>query len=106
MARDEHQTEKVVADVVVESGFEVWHRPLLLRLELERNLFVFAIEERASAQVVYGAMLGSRHEPGAGIIRDTRSGPLLESRNQRILRQILGESDVVHHPREPGDQLG
>jgi hypothetical protein len=31
---------------------------------------------------------------------------LLERRDQRILGELLGNADVAHHAREPGDQLG
>jgi hypothetical protein len=46
------------------------------------------------------------HEPGARLLRDARTRPLLERGNQRVLRQLLGEADVADDPRETGDQPG
>ena len=46
------------------------------------------------------------HQPRAGIVGHARLRPLLERGDQRVLRQLLGEADVAHHAREPGDQLG
>jgi hypothetical protein len=31
---------------------------------------------------------------------------LLERRDEGVLRQLLGEPDVAHDPRQPGDELG
>jgi hypothetical protein len=30
---------------------------------------------------------------------------LLQRRNQRLLRQVLGHTHIAHHAREPGNQL-
>ena len=77
-----------------------------LQLELARELLVLALERRAAAQQVDRAVLRRGHEPGARVVRDARLGPLLERGDERVLRQLLGEADVAHDPREAGDQPG
>ena len=57
------------------------------------------------AQPVDRAMLRGRHQPGAGLVGNARRRPLLERRDERVLRQLLGEADVAHHAREAGDEL-
>src|SRR5207244_13010725 len=52
------------------------------------------------------AMLRGGHEPGARIVRDARLGPPLERREQRLLREILREPDIPHHPCEARDEPG
>ena len=59
-----------------------------------------------AAQPVDGAVLGGGHQPGAGLVGDARSRPLLERGDERVLRQLLGHADVAHHAREAGDELG
>ena len=51
-------------------------------------------------------MLRGGHEPGARIVRDARLGPALERGDERVVRQVLGETDVAGDAREPGDELG
>ena len=50
------------------------------------------------------AMLRGGHEPGARVVRDARLRPLLERGDERVLRELLGEADVAHDPRETGDE--
>src|SRR5207248_355720 len=38
--------------------------------------------------------------------RDARLRPLLQRRDQRVLRELLGEPDVAHHPGQTGDHPG
>src|SRR5260370_6024076 len=51
-------------------------------------------------------MLRGGHEPGARVVRDARLRPLLECRDQRVLRQVLGQAHVSHDPCQAGDQAG
>ena len=104
MAGDEDQAQQVVADVVVERGVEVGRRRSLLRLELVAELLVLALEQLVAAQLVDGAVLRGRHQPGARVVRDARLRPLLERGDERVLRQLLGEADVAHDARQPGDE--
>jgi hypothetical protein len=41
-------------------------------------------------------MLGRGHQPGARVVRDARLRPLLQRRDERLLREVLGEGDVTH----------
>ena len=106
MAGREHQAQEVVADVVVERGVEIGRGRLLLRLELAAELLVLALEQLVPAQQVDRAMLRGGHEPGARVVRDARLRPLLERGDERVLRQLLGQPDVAHDPREAGDEPG
>ena len=49
-------------------------------------------------------VLGGGHQPGTRVARHARLGPLLERGDERILREILGQADVAHDPRQPGDE--
>src|SRR5882724_13113596 len=51
-------------------------------------------------------MLRGGHEPGARVVRDTCLRPPLERGHQGLLRELLGETDVAHHPRQTGDETG
>src|ERR1700682_2369293 len=106
MACDEDEAEKVVADMVVERCVEIRDCPVLLGFELESDLLMFAIQTRAPSQMIDRAMLRGCHEPGGGIIRNTRLRPLLEGRDERVLREILGEPDIAHYPGDPRDEPG
>ena len=70
MTGGEHEAEEVVADVVVEGGFEIELGPLLQGLQLAAQLLVLPVEELVSAQEVDGPVLRRRHEPGAWVVRD------------------------------------
>ena len=59
-----------------------------------------------AAELVDGAALGGLHQPGAGIVRNAVLRPLLQRDHQRILRQLLGETDVARHLGQAGDELG
>jgi hypothetical protein len=103
MARDEHQAQQVVADVVVEGGVDRLDDVLPL-VERAADLRVLALEQLHAAQPVDRAVPGGGHEPGARTVRDARLGPPLERRDQGVLRQLLGEADVAHDAREAGDE--
>ena len=105
MAGDEHQAQQVVADVVVErvlGGAVGQPRPLV---ELARQLVVLAIEPGAAAQQIDGPVLGRLHQPGARVARHAGRRPLLEGRDQRVVRQVLGRADIAHQAHQPGNQL-
>jgi hypothetical protein len=67
---DEHETQQIIANIIIECGFEVRHSHLL-RLQLSTDLIVFALEACASAEVIDGTILGSGHEPSTGTIGDS-----------------------------------
>ena len=66
---------------------------------------MLAYEPLAAAQAIDRAMFGGGHEPGARVVRDTRLGPLFECGNERILRELLGKTDVAHDPCDTCDEL-
>ena len=68
------------------------------------ELLVLALEQLVPAEVVDRAMLRGGHEPGARVARDARLRPLLERGDERILREVLGKTDIAHDPRETGDE--
>ena len=104
MAGHEHEAQQVVADVVVEGGIEIRRGPISFRLELAAELLVFSLDQLGPAQPVDRAMLRSGHEPGARVVGDARDRPPLERDDKRILRKLLGNTDVAHDPREAGDE--
>lgn len=67
------------------------------------ELIDLASEPLFSAQEIDRTALRDGHQPGARVARDARLRPLLERRDQRILSEILGKTDVAHDPREAGD---
>ena len=103
MTCNEHQAQEVVFNIIVDCGVEIRHGHLP-GLELATELFVLSIEQRSPAKLVDRTMLGGRHEAGARLVRDARLRPLLERGHQRVVRQILGKSDIAHNPRETGDE--
>src|ERR1700690_403738 len=108
MAGHEYQPQEVVAYIIVESGVEVFHLDLagahLASIEFAAELFVLALEPCVSAEMINRAVLGSGHQPGAGVIRDTRLRPLLKGCDESILCEIFGQTDIPHDPRQPGDE--
>ena len=97
--------QQIVADVVVERGIDVGHRMRLLDLHVVADFVVLAVEHLGAAQMVDGAAFARRHQPGGGIVRHAFFRPLVECRDQRVLREFLGQADVAHHARDRGDDL-
>ena len=96
--------QEIVADLVVERRVEIGAGQALLRLELVTELLVLALEQLVPAEMVDRAMLRRGHEPGARVARDALLRPLFERRDQRVLCEVLGDTDVAHDPRQPGDE--
>src|SRR6267154_2290092 len=106
MAGYEYEAQEVVANIIVDRGFEISHRHLLLDLDLAAEFLVLALEPLVSAQEIDCAMLRGGHQPGARVVRDTRFWPLLECGDEGVLRQLLGMADVTYDPRETRDDPG
>src|SRR5258708_12297229 len=106
MAGYEHEAQEVVANVIVERGVEIRHGHLLLRLKLAAKLLVLALKPLVSAEHVDSTMFRGGHEPSARVVRDARFRPLLERRNESILREFLGKTDIAYDPRETSDDSG
>jgi hypothetical protein len=100
MAYHEREAQHVIADFVV--NFFIVVR---LRIEIAQQFFVFAFERFLPPDCVDGATLGCRHKPGAGIVREALPRPLRERRDESILREIFGPSDVANDPRQRRDEL-
>ena len=109
MAGGEHQAQQVVADVVgARLGQRVDEVRLdvrLQRLQVGAELLVLARMQRLLAQAIEGAVLGGAHQPGAGVVGHAVVGPVLERGDERVLGQLLGETDVANHPGDAGDHL-
>ena len=56
-----------------------------------------------AAALIERAVLGRRHQPGGGIVRNAVLGPALERDDQRILRQLFSDADVARDARQRGD---
>src|SRR3979490_1906 len=106
MAGYEYEAQEVVANVIVDRGFEIRHRHLLLGLDFAAEFLVLALEPLVSAQEIDCAVLRRSHQPGARVVRDARLRPLLERGDESVLRQLLGMADVTHDPRETRDDPG
>ena len=106
MAADEHQPEQVVADEVVGRGIHVGGCQLLVDQGVLAQLLLLALPGGSPAQLVDGAVLGGRHQPGTRLRRHAFGRPLAQRRLERVLRQIFGQVHVAHHARQPGDQPG
>src|SRR2546422_9680368 len=91
---------------IVDRGVEIRPRRVPPSLELVTELLMLAVEHLAPAQLVNRPVLRGGHEPGARIVRDARLGPALERGDERVVRQVLGETDVAGDAREPSDELG
>ena len=106
VAGGEDQAQEIVSHVVVDRGVEIGDSGLLPRVELVADLLVLALGHGPLAQQIDGAMLGGSHEPGTGIVGHAGRGPPLQGRDQRVLRQVLGDADVAHHPGQSRDEPG
>ena len=105
VAGGEHKAQEIVANLIVERGIEIGLRRVLLDLKLITELPMLSFEQLVAAEKIDGSMFCGGHEPSAGIFRDARFGPLIERRNEGLLREVLGDADVAHHAGETGDQL-
>jgi hypothetical protein len=114
MAGDEHQAQQIVIDpAAIALGIDSFERELefcivhgrrrrVLALELE----IFLVASLVTPKTIDSATLGGGHQPCCRILRYARLRPLLECRDECVLRQFLGKPDVTNKPRETGDQLG
>ena len=100
----EDQAQQVVAERVGDLGGEVGRVRLAAQLQVAPELLGLAPVHVGAAHAVDRAVLGRGHQPGAGVVGDAGLRPLLERRDQRLLREVLGEADVAHEAREARDQ--
>ena len=105
MAGGEDEPQQIVAHIIIERRLELARERLLPLFEVVPELLVLAIEHFGAAEMIDRAMLGGRHQPGAGVVRNARCRPLLERRHERIVREIFGQPDVAHHARQGRNDL-
>ncbi len=105
MTGHEHEAQDIVTNVIVDRGVQIGHGRLLLRFELVAQLPVLALEHRLSAELIDRAVLRGGHEPCPRIVRHAGLGPPLERSDERILSEILRETDVADDPRQSGNEL-
>src|SRR6202041_2347489 len=106
VARYENEAQQVVANIIVERGFEIRHGHLLLRLKFPTQLRVLEFEALVASPEIDGTILRGSHKPGAWIIRNSGLRPLLEGSDESVLSEFLGEANVAHNPRESRDNSG
>ena len=106
MTGREDQAEEIVADVVVEPGVDLGPGRFPATVQLAAQLGVLPLEHLVAAEEVDGPPLSRRHEPGPGIVRDSGFRPPHERGQQRVLGQVLGDTDVAYDTRETGDEPG
>ena len=94
MAGGEDQPQQLVADIVIQRGIRIGHGLLLLR-HIARDDVVLLGQHAAAAQMIERPAFGDRHQPGAGLFRKARRGPMFERGHQGFLRQILSERHVA-----------
>ena len=105
MTGDEHQAQQIVADVVVERGVEIGRGALLLRPRA-RSPSSSCLRSSAccggSRSMARCLAVAMSQAPGLSGTPD--SGHCSSAATQRILRQVLGQADIAHHPGEAGDE--
>ena len=72
--------------------------------DLVRDILMFAIHHVVTPEAIDRAALGDCHEPRGGVLRNAAVGPLLQRRNEGILREFFREPDIAHEPRQAGDE--
>jgi hypothetical protein len=102
MARDEHQAQQVVVNLLVRRS-EIGYRSPRGQLAFER--LRFCRERLVATDAVDCAAFCDRYEPRARIARDAFAGPLCECRNEGVLREFFGAAYVARQPRQRRDEL-
>src|SRR4051812_18640697 len=100
MAAEEDQPQHVVLDEVDRSD-EVGLVDLDERLA---EVLRAPTQGLGPPEVVDRPALGDRHQPGPWLPRHPFRRPLLEGGDQCVLREVLGQTDVVSQPSEAADQ--
>ncbi len=106
MTCGEDEAEDVVVDHMVQGVLECVGQLLLLELQLAGNLFMLLQKHAAASQGIDRASLRRRHQPCAGIVRETFLRPNFEGSHERILRELLGNTDIVSDASNRGDEAG
>jgi hypothetical protein len=99
MACRENESQEVVTNVVLDCSVEIGHAQFL-DLELTSQLVLLPLEVLISTKHVDRSVLGGSHQPRPRSFRDASLGPLLKSCDERILGELLRQSDVIHNSRD------
>ena len=107
MAAGEHQRQQVVADLVVGRRRRGRRRPSpsspRARGRPLRACARRCVARRARSIARFFAVAISQ---APGLSGTPVARPALERRDQRVLRQVLGQPDVADQPRQAGDEAG
>src|SRR3984957_12674182 len=106
VARYENEAQQVVANIIVERGFEIRHGHLLLRLKLATQLRMLEFEALVASPEIDGTILRGSHKPGARVIGNSGLRPLLECCDESILSEFLGKPGVADDSRKACDDSG
>src|SRR6202021_1224259 len=106
VTRYEDEAQQVVANIIVERGFQIWHGHLLLRLKFPTQLRVLEFEALVSSPEIDGTILRGSHKPRAWISRNSGLRPLLEGSDESVLSEFLGKPDVADDSRKACDDSG
>ena len=74
----EDEAQEVVANIIIERGFEIRHGHLLLGPKFATQLRMLELEALVASPEIDSAILRGSHQPGAWIIRNSGVWPLLE----------------------------
>lgn len=103
MASDEYQAKEVIAHGVIQRSVELLHARLLMGIGLSTELVLFALEALPPPQEVDCSVLAGCQEPCAWLVRHSRGRPPLQRSDEGVLRELLGQANVAHDSREPGN---
>ena len=104
MAGDEHEPQQVIADDILGARLHRAAVAFLLHFKLVPERLMLTRQHAPPPQLIDGAVLGGRHQPGTGVVGNAVLRPVLERSDERILRQLLRQPDVAQHAREAGDE--
>jgi hypothetical protein len=102
----EDEAQQLVAKIIVHGHFDHLGRVLGLGIQLPRDLLVLARAQLVATDRVDGAAFGNRHQPSAGIGRNTGPGPFGQGDDQGVLRQFLCKVDIAHEAGQTRDEPG
>lgn len=104
MAGGEDQAQQIIANIVVNCIIQIRHGSLTVRLDLAAQFFMFPFQQLVSAKKIGGTVFRRGHQPGPGLVRDAFFWPFLESGYESILREVLGQTDIMHDARKAGNE--
>ena len=70
------------------------------------DLLMLSLQELVPTKVIDRPILCRGHQPRSGIPGNAIDRPLFERRHERVLRQVLGQTDIADEACEGGDNRG